>query len=99
MRFDLLFSTFHFFSLSETGPWELVLEWTLDDSRQQNDPLPLQTFNFNSVTARYAKFKLLSHWGSGGGLQYFKIKKAGIKIYKKKIKHYCVEDAFMKRDC
>ena len=38
--------------------------------------MPLQTFNFNPETARFAKFKLLSYWGSGGGLQYFKIKKS-----------------------
>ena len=63
------------FSLSENGPWQQVLDKTLEDSRNQNDPLPLQAFNFNSVTARYVKFKLLSYWGYGGGLQYFNVKK------------------------
>ena len=63
------------FSLSENGPWKQVLDKTLEDSRNQNDPLPLQAFNFNSVTARYVKFKLLSYWGYGGGLQYFNVKK------------------------
>ena len=71
-----VFYCFKFFSISETGPWKQVLDGTLDDSRQQNDPLPLQTFNFDPETARFAKFKLLSYWGSGGGLQYFKIKKS-----------------------
>ena len=67
------------FSLSETGPWEQVLEEDLEDSRNQNDPLPLMTFKFNLFTARYVKFKLLSYWGKkGGGLQYFNIKKSGI---------------------
>ena len=35
------------------------------------------TFEFNSVTARYVKFKILEWWGTGGGgLQYFKIKRS-----------------------
>lgn len=66
----------HCFSLSEKGPWQQVLETTLKDSRNQSDPLPLNTFNFNYVTARYVKFKLLSYWGLGGGLQYFNVKKS-----------------------
>ena len=74
--FILLLHNFKFSSLSETGPWQQVLDETLEDSRSQNDPLPLQTFNFDPKTAKYAKFKLLSYWGNGGGLQYFKIKKA-----------------------
>ena len=67
-----------FFSLHNTGPWIKVLGKTLVDSRNQIDPLPLQTFNFKSITARYVKFKLLSYWGNGGGLQYFNVKKSGI---------------------
>ena len=66
------------FSLSENGPWQQVLDKTLEDSRNQNDPLPLQTFKFTFTTARYVKFKLLSFWGNSGGLQYFNIKKSGI---------------------
>ena len=69
-----------FFSLSETGPWQQVLDETLEDSREQSDPLPLQTFNFNPVTARFAKFKLISYWGDGGGLQYFTIKQTGLTL-------------------
>ena len=69
---------FNCFSLSETGPWQQVIEEALEDSRKQNDPLPLKTFKFTFKTARYVKFKLLSYWGSGGGLQYFNIKKSGI---------------------
>ena len=70
---------FNCFSLSETGPWQQVLEEALEDSRNQNDPLPLMTFKFNSISARYVQFKILEIWGTlGGGLQYFKIKKSGI---------------------
>ena len=57
-----------------------MLDETLEDSRQQSDPLPLQTFNFDPVTARFAKFKLLSYWGNGGGLQYFTIKQSGLRL-------------------
>ena len=57
-----------------------MLDETLEDSRQQNDPLPLQTFNFDPVTARFAKFKLLTYWGNGGGLQYFTIKQSGLML-------------------
>ena len=64
------------FSISEAGPWVQILDRTLEDSRTQNDPLPLQTFNFNSVSAKYVKFKLISYWGKGGGLQYFNLKKS-----------------------
>ncbi len=74
---SFLYYFLNYYCLSETGPWKQVLDEMLDDSRSQNDPLPLQTFNFDFTTARYAKFKLLSYWGDhGGGLQYFKIKKA-----------------------
>ena len=70
----------YFFSITETGPWQKVLDKTLEDSRNQEDPLPLKAFNFNFVTAKYVKFKLLSYWGNGGGLQYFNLKKSGICI-------------------
>ena len=29
-------------AVSEDGPWKEVVSETLEDSRQQNDPLPLQ---------------------------------------------------------
>ena len=63
-------------SMSLSGPWEEALGKTeLEDSRQQEDPLPLQEFVFSSPQEiRFIKFILLSNWGSpneGGGLQYF----------------------------
>ena len=62
--------------MSLSGPWEEALGKTaLEDSRQQEDPLPLQEFVFSSPQEiRFIKFILLSNWGSpneGGGLQYF----------------------------
>ena len=74
-----------YFSLSETGPWQQVLDETLEDSRQESDPLPLQTFTFDPVIARFSKFKLLSYWGNGGGLQYFTIKQTGLRLDNKDI--------------
>ena len=53
------------------GPWEEVVHQTLEDSRQQTDPLPLQTFPFTARTAKFVKFNQISHYGNGGGLQYF----------------------------
>ena len=60
-------------ALTYTGPWTQVLSQELENSRQQVDPLPLQTFTFSAV-ARFVKFKIVS-WhddaSAGGGLQYF----------------------------
>ena len=60
-------------ALTYTGPWTQVLSQELENSRQQVDPLPLQTFAFSAV-ARFVKFKIVS-WHddalAGGGLQYF----------------------------
>ena len=58
---------------SSDGPWEEVVHQTLEDSRQQPDPLPLQTFPFSARTAKFVKFNQISKYGSGGGLQYFTV--------------------------
>ena len=55
-----------------------VIDETLADSRNQVNPLPLQSFSFESVTARFVKFEVASWYGIGGGIQYFNIKKSGI---------------------
>ena len=62
-----------FLSDSSTGPWEEVVHQTLEDSRQQADPLPVQTFSFAPRTAKFVKFNQLSYYGLGGGLQYFTV--------------------------
>ena len=49
----------------------------MPDSRQQEKPLPFQTFNFDSVTASFVKFEAVWWWQTGGGLQYFNVKKTG----------------------
>ena len=58
----------------ENGPWTKVLQKTLEDSRRQSDPLPLQEFPISPVEARFVKFELVSYYGHGGGLQYFDMK-------------------------
>ena len=60
-------------SVNKEGPWTLVVHKTLQDSRQQSDPLPVQSFRFSDRTARFVKFNLISWYGKGGGLQYFAV--------------------------
>ena len=55
---------------SANGPWTEVLSDSLPDSSNL-DPVPLSKFNIQRVSARFVRFKLLSYWGVGGGLQYF----------------------------
>ena len=63
-----------FLSDSSEGPWEEVVHQTLEDSRQQADPLPVQTFSFSEGAAKFVKFNQISYYGNGGGLQYFAVK-------------------------
>ena len=59
-------------------PWTSVLETSLEDSRQQQDPLPLQVLRLQeSVQAQFIKFDLLEWYGGGGGLQYLDIEREG----------------------
>ena len=63
-------------ALTESGPWTEVLEAELEDSRQQEDPLPLQLISLESeVLAQFVKFEVLKCWGKGCGLQYFDIQR------------------------
>ena len=73
---------------TEDGPWEMVLQKTLDDSRKQTDPLPLLGFPIPSSQARFVKFELVSYYGNGGGLQYFNINNNGPKVVQEKSEKY-----------
>ena len=53
-----------------------MVEETLEDSRQQKDPLPLQEFPFLAQAGRYVKVEVVSYYGLGGGLQFFDITSA-----------------------
>ena len=56
---------------------EIVLTASLADSRQDQDPLPLQQFALDTEAKdkRFVQFKIEEWWGRGGGLQYFIIDK------------------------
>ena len=58
-------------ALQEEGPYDLLLEEELEDSREQPFLPPLKTFPFGEAVIRFLKFELLEFWGAGGGLQYF----------------------------
>ena len=58
---------------SADGPWRPVLHTSLEDPRQQTDPLPLQAFSFPALAGRFVKLEVLSYYGKGGGLQFFNI--------------------------
>ena len=60
-----------YLALAEAGPWTEVLSEELEDPRQDPLPLPLHTFTFPPVQARFIRFKLISWYGPSGGLQYF----------------------------
>jgi len=63
-------------SVDLSQPWTSVLETSLEDSRHQQDPLPLQVLHLKeSVKAQFIKFDLLEWYGVGGGLQYMDIKR------------------------
>ena len=64
-------------SCTESGPWTKVLEYELEDSRQQEDPIPLQLIALDAgmQQAQFVKFELVSWWGNSGGLQYFDIQR------------------------
>ena len=61
-----------FLSNAPEGPWTKVLHDQLPDSRNL-DPVPAKNFQILPTTAKFLKFKLISYWGSGGGLQYFTV--------------------------
>ena len=51
-----------------------MLETSLEDSRQQSDPLPVQQIDLQSeADGQFLKFELLEWYGTGGGLQFFDI--------------------------
>ena len=62
----------------ESPKFKEVVHQTLEDSRQQEDPLPVQTFSFPERKATWVHFETISYYGAhGGGLQYFAVKHSG----------------------
>ena len=66
----------------------MVLQKTLDDSRQQTDPLPEKEFSIPPTQGRFVKFELVSYYGHGGGLHSFNINNNGPKVVKGKSGQY-----------
>ena len=66
----------------------MILQKSIDDSRQQTDPLPLQEFSISSTQGRFVKFELVSYYGHGGGLHSFNINNNGPKVVKGKSGQY-----------
>ena len=63
-----------FVSQTESGPWIEVLQYSLEDSREQQDPLPLQRIPLDTAaTGQFIKFEIMEWWGKGAGLQFFDI--------------------------
>jgi len=59
---------------NENGPWTEVLSSTLLDPRGINETIasvPLTVFDIAPKCAKYVKFKIMTYYGLGGGLQYF----------------------------
>ena len=57
-------------SLNKEGPWKILVEDRLNNSRSET--VQLLNFTFvKPVEIQFLKFELVSYWGShGGGLQY-----------------------------
>ena len=64
-------------SEKENGPWTKAVESTLEDSRNQKDPLPLQTFYFKAQEAQFVRVRAKSFYGNGAGLQFLQLTERG----------------------
>ena len=61
-------------SSSHLGPWRLLVDGALKDSREENSALGIENFSFKSTTDHFFKFELVEWFGVGGGLQFFDVK-------------------------
>jgi len=60
-----------FGSSKENGPWKMLADYHLADTRGKAAPLLNFTFD-QPVEIQFIRFELVSYWGAnGGGLQYF----------------------------
>ena len=55
----------------DSDDFEELIHTNLEDSREEEDPLPIQEFYFQPVPASRIKVEILDFYGNGGGLQYF----------------------------
>merc|ERR1712098_807156 len=59
---------------NENGPWTEVLSSTLPDPIGIDETIasaPLAVFGIEPKCAKFVKFKIMTYYGAGGGLQYF----------------------------
>jgi len=59
---------------SEFGPWTEVLHDSLDDPKgtiKKTSSIPASRFSISPKCAQFVKFRMISWYGVGGGLQYF----------------------------
>ena len=77
-------------SVNMGGPWKILLEDELADTRGK--PAPLINFTFEEpVEIQFLKFDLVSFWGThGGGLQYFAAIPATSKTMI--LRHFCQDN-------
>ena len=73
--------------------WEVVLSGTLPDGRHQPDPLPILRLELDLpvVERQFVKFEVLTHYGHGGGLEYFDIVRSSEPRLKRSVKRECRE--------
>jgi len=57
-------------SMNKNGPWEVLVEEELEDTRDKAASLLNFTFE-EPVEIQFIKFEMVSMWGSFGGLEYF----------------------------
>ena len=55
-----------FCSMSQKGPWEEVIDETLDDKKNRMNPLPLKAFSFESGIGRFVRFEAINWYETGG---------------------------------
>ena len=61
-------------SSSHLGPWTLLVDGALEDSREETAALGIENFSFQSTNDQFFKFELVEWFGVGGGLQFFDAK-------------------------
>ena len=65
-------------SSSHLGPWTLLVDGALEDSREETAALGIENFSFQSTNDQFFKFELVEWFGVGGGLQFFDAKGKGV---------------------
>ena len=104
LRFDSLFhsgltDTIYIVRVSvsddpASDQWDIVLSETLEDSRTQTDPLPIQQLELDVpvVEKQFVKVEVVTYYGSSGGLEYFDIVRSAPRLLES-VKRECTQKA------